>query len=124
MQHKPEHRGHSLAFLDADTVHEVRATSQLQADLEVGQSSSGPMSMALEMQCDVIAARTRTFMELARYQPDTFEFFEVGNFVELGRRIQSRVVSRHTPAPLQCTTQTSLNIYIQAFGDCEPGSKR
>jgi len=87
--------------------------------LEVGQSSSGPMSMALEMQCDVIASRTRTFMELSRYQPDTFEFFEVGNFVELAHRIESREGSPRVQAPLQRTTETNVKVYMQAFGDYE-----
>ena len=35
--------------------------------LEVGQSSSGPISQALELGCRVIASRTHTFLQLGRY---------------------------------------------------------
>jgi glycosyltransferase involved in cell wall biosynthesis len=35
--------------------------------LEVGQSSSGPISQALELGCRVIASRTHTFLQFARY---------------------------------------------------------
>ena len=55
--------------------------------LEVGQSSSGPISIALEMGARVIAARNRAFMQFARYHPNSFEMFEIGNHVELAQRI-------------------------------------
>ena len=35
--------------------------------LEVGQSSSGPISQALELGCRIIASRTHTFLEFAEY---------------------------------------------------------
>src|SRR5213078_1076432 len=35
--------------------------------LEVGQSSSGPISQALELGCRIIASRTRTFLDFAEY---------------------------------------------------------
>ena len=35
--------------------------------LEVGQSSSGPISQALELGCRVIASRTHTFLQFGRY---------------------------------------------------------
>lgn len=115
------HRIHFMGAPDDDHFLKGLAVSDVvvMPYLEVGQSSSGPMSMALEMQCDVIASRTRTFMELARYQPDTFEFFEVGNFVELAQRIESRETSPRARAPLHRTTETNLKVYMQALGDCE-----
>jgi glycosyltransferase involved in cell wall biosynthesis len=58
--------------------------------LEVGQSSSGPMSIAVEMGARVIAARNAAFLQFARYHPDTVEFFEIGNFLELAERILAR----------------------------------
>ncbi|MBV8888112.1 MAG: hypothetical protein JO305_00410 [Alphaproteobacteria bacterium] len=55
--------------------------------LEVGQSSSGPIAQALELGCRIIASRTRAFMEFARYHPDRIEFFDIGNHLELAKRI-------------------------------------
>jgi glycosyltransferase involved in cell wall biosynthesis len=58
--------------------------------LEVGQSSSGPISQALELGCRVIASRTRAFLEFAKYHPDRIEFFDIGNHLELAERLRSR----------------------------------
>jgi hypothetical protein len=57
--------------------------------LEVGQSSSGPLAMAVDMDCRVIASRTRAFLQFARYHPGRVEFFDIGNFAELARRIEA-----------------------------------
>jgi glycosyltransferase involved in cell wall biosynthesis len=57
--------------------------------LEVGQSSSGPLAMAVDMGCRVIASRTRAFLQFARYHPGRVEFFDIGNFAELARRIEA-----------------------------------
>src|SRR5260370_18974573 len=58
--------------------------------LEVGQSSSGPISQALELGCRVIASRTHTFLQFARYHQNTVEFFDIGNHLELAGRILAR----------------------------------
>jgi len=68
--------------------------------LEVGQSSSGPIAMAVDMGCRVIASRTRAFLQFARYHPERVEFFDIGNFAELARRIEAG------PPPPSGRTQT------------------
>ena len=55
--------------------------------LEVGQSSSGPISQALELGCRIVASRTHTFLEFAEYHKDAIEFFDIGNHLELAERI-------------------------------------
>src|SRR5437016_527663 len=60
--------------------------------LEVGQSSSGPISQALELGCRIIASRTYTFMEFAEYHPNAVEFFDIGNHLELAERDRKSVV--------------------------------
>lgn len=57
--------------------------------LEVGQSSSGPISQAVELGCRVIASRTHTFLGFAEYHPGTVEFFDIGNYLELAGRIRA-----------------------------------
>jgi glycosyltransferase involved in cell wall biosynthesis len=47
--------------------------------LEVGLSSSGPISQAIELGARVVASRTRAFTGLADYYPDRIEFFEIGD---------------------------------------------
>lgn len=58
--------------------------------LEVGQSSSGPISQALELGCRIIASRTHTFLGFAEYHEDAVEFFDIGNHLELAGRLMAR----------------------------------
>src|SRR6185312_7819926 len=58
--------------------------------LEVGQSSSGPISQALELGCRIIASRTHTFLQFAEYHKNTVEFFDIGNHLELAERLSAR----------------------------------
>ncbi len=58
--------------------------------LEVGQSSSGPISQALELGCRIIASRTHTFLEFAEYHKNAVEFFDIGNHLELAERLAAR----------------------------------
>ncbi|HLY46681.1 MAG TPA: hypothetical protein VKQ73_13960 [Stellaceae bacterium] len=58
--------------------------------LEVGQSSSGPISQALELGCRIVASRTHTFLEFAEYHRDAIEFFDIGNHLELAERLLAR----------------------------------
>lgn len=58
--------------------------------LEVGQSSSGPISQALELGCRIIASRTHTFLEFAEYHKNAVEFFDIGNHLELAERLMAR----------------------------------
>ena len=55
--------------------------------LEVGQSSSGPISQALELGCRIIASRTHAFLEFAEYHRNAIEFFDIGNHLELAERL-------------------------------------
>lgn len=57
--------------------------------LEVGQSSSGPISQAVELGCRVIASRTHAFLGFAEYHAHAVEFFDIGNYLELAERIRA-----------------------------------
>jgi glycosyltransferase involved in cell wall biosynthesis len=80
--------------------------------LEVGQSSSGPIAMALEMGCRVIASRTRAFLQFARYHPNRVEFFDIGNFAELARRIEAGPPPMPS-APLAYNAATNAALYLR-----------
>lgn len=82
--------------------------------LEVGQSASGPISQAVELGCRVIASRTHTFLEFARYHPDTVEFFDVGNHLELAERIAARRQYASQRDRLNYTVETNKAIYLAA----------
>jgi len=84
--------------------------------LEVGQSSSGPISQALELGCRVIASRTHTFIQLGRYHHNMIEFFDIGNHLELAGRIRARPQferREHLPA---FNVETNKAVYLAANG--------
>jgi glycosyltransferase involved in cell wall biosynthesis len=85
--------------------------------LEVGQSSSGPISQSLELGCRVIASRTHTFMQFARYHPDAIEFFDIGNHLELAGKILARPQFEMRERPLSFNVETNKATYLAANGD-------
>jgi glycosyltransferase involved in cell wall biosynthesis len=80
--------------------------------LEVGQTSSGPISMAIELGCRVVAARNHAFMQLAKYHPARFDFFEIGNHCELAER----VLHPHTQpgSPPTHSWRSNVDVYVEA----------
>jgi hypothetical protein len=82
--------------------------------LEVGQSSSGPISQAVELGCRVIASRTHTFLEFAQYHPNAVEFFDIGNHLELAERIAARRQYAAHREPPRYTVETNKAVYLTA----------
>ncbi|WP_216836365.1 glycosyltransferase family protein [Falsiroseomonas tokyonensis] len=81
--------------------------------LEVGQSSSGPIAMAVEMGCRVIASRTRAFLQFSRYHPGRVEFFDIGNFAELARRIEAGPPPPAEPRGPRHDTNSNAALYLR-----------
>jgi glycosyltransferase involved in cell wall biosynthesis len=82
--------------------------------LEVGQSSSGPISQSLELGCRIIASRTHTFLQFARYHQDMIEFFDIGNHLELAARIHARSEFDLRARRLTFNTASNKAIYLAA----------
>lgn len=85
--------------------------------LEVGQSSSGPLSQSIELRCRVIASRSRTFLQIARYHKDRIEFFDIGNHLELAARIRAPALPANAGArrgPLAYNVETNKAVYFAA----------
>ena len=79
--------------------------------LEVGQSSSGPIAMALEMGCRVLASRTFAFLQFARYHPDQIEFFDIGNYAELADLILAGPIAPGGARRLDFNAGTNAALY-------------
>jgi len=84
--------------------------------LEVGQSSSGPISQALELGCRVIASRTHTFLQFGKYHKDMIEYFDIGNHLELAARILARSQYDICGRRLAFDVDTNKTIYLAANG--------
>jgi len=84
--------------------------------LEVGQSSSGPISQSLELGCRVIASRTHTFLQFARYHQNMVEFFDIGNHLELAGRIVARPQFDARQRFPVFNVETNIATYLAANG--------
>ncbi len=82
--------------------------------LEVGQSSSGPIAMALNMGCRVLASRTLAFLQFARYHPGQIDFFDIGNYAELAGLISAGVPAPNGTRHLSYNTETNTALYLKA----------
>jgi glycosyltransferase involved in cell wall biosynthesis len=89
--------------------------------LEVGQSSSGPISQALELGCRVIASRTYTFLQFGKYHQEMIEYFDIGNHLELAARITARPQYDIRTRRLAFNIDTNKAMYLAANG---AGSRR
>lgn len=89
---------------------------------EVGQTSSGPISMAVELQKRIIASRTDAFGEFAKYYPRRLELFDQNNFIELGQRIRSpQCLEKEL---VHCDWRTNLRTYFAASGFSAPSDQQ
>ena len=84
--------------------------------LEVGQSSSGPISQALELGCRIIASRTHTFMGFAEYHANAVEFFDIGNHLELAERLLARRQFSPRSGLPEMNIETNKATYLLANG--------
>ena len=84
--------------------------------LEVGQSSSGPISQALELGCRIIASRTHTFLEFGEYHRDAVEFFDIGNHLELAERLMARRQFSPRRGLPEFNVETNKATYLLANG--------
>lgn len=84
--------------------------------VEVGQSSSGPMSLAVDLRRHVLAGRTKAFMQYERYHKGRYKMFDVGNFLELSQLISSESVKSPAlyPAPL-FDGRSNKEVYLKAL---------
>jgi hypothetical protein len=85
--------------------------------MEVGQTSSGPISQSLELGCRVIASRTHTFLQFAKYHPNMVEFFDIGNHLELAGRVLAPPQFEPHNRLLAFNVETNKATYLAANGD-------
>ncbi len=75
---------------DDDFVHVLRDIDAVVLPyIEVGQSMSGVIVLAMEAGGRVLGANNLSFAETRKYFGDTFERFDIGNHIELAQRLQA-----------------------------------
>lgn len=78
--------------------------------LEVGQSASGPMSMAVNLNRPVVATRTKTFLQFSRYYPGRVALFDIGNYLQLSQIVRSGDFRQREPGARSDEPGTVSNI--------------
>ena len=84
--------------------------------MEVGQSGSGPISMAMDMGCRIVASRTKTFLSYSKYFPGRIEIFDIGNHLELAAHIGSKAPPTSGLPPAEYGVESNVAIYRAANG--------
>lgn len=98
-----------------------------------GQSASGTTSMALELGKRLITTYTDIFVNYRKYWPNSFEMFDIGNFIELKDKILffdkekeenlKKTSDSHTPEKLsmlykKITESFDENNYVNLVVEC------
>ena len=65
----------------------------------------------------MIASRTHTFLQFAKYHPNSIEFFDIGNHLELAGRILARPQFDVCKRPLAFNVETNKATYLAANGE-------
>jgi hypothetical protein len=79
--------------------------------LEVGQSGSGPVSIAVELGKPVIVSRTKAFIEFARYYPKNLRWSISANHIQLAQAIQRLSKPASRQAPINYNNRTLARFY-------------
>ena len=87
--------------------------------LEVGQSASGPVAQAIELKVPTILSFNHTFIEYGKYYPNHFEFFDIGNYLQLADIIKAGIKKC---ADLPYDGQTQAEHYLQIISQLLKGT--
>jgi glycosyltransferase involved in cell wall biosynthesis len=80
---------------------------------EVGQSSSGPLCLGVDLGKHVIATRTKAFLQAQRYFKNRYRTIDIDNHVELAQTIEaeSGLITGY-PLPSHYNAETNRAMYI------------
>ncbi|MBO9669936.1 MAG: hypothetical protein J7485_05420 [Sphingobium sp.] len=92
--------------------------------LETGQGMSGVIVLSLEAGAKMLCANNISFMETARYFPNSFSSFDIGNYVELAQKIEWVVSNREVAdfkenrdkARERYNIDASVRLQLEKFG--------
>lgn len=82
---------------------------------EVGQSSSGPLSIANEVGATIVCSRNKAFLQYERYHPGRLLFFDIGNYLELAERIQGAQYVTPKAHPKRFSVTSNRAVYKASF---------
>ena len=69
--------------------------------LEVGQTSSGPIALSLDLSKKTIATYNKCFGQLAKYAPAAYTQYDIGNYQQLASYIENLTESNQHAEALE-----------------------
>ena len=82
--------------------------------LEVGQTSSGPIALSLDLSKNTISTYNKCFLQLRKYAPNCFDLFDIGNHVQLKRLIELHEQGKNDSSGIEAyTTNYSLENRVE-----------
>ena len=87
--------------------------------LEVGQSMSGVIALAIECGANLYCARNKSFAEVMKYYGEVFVSFDIGNYVELAQKVQrggNRFEEARNRALATYNLQTNVALHLEKMG--------
>jgi len=88
---------------------------------EVGQSSSGPLCLGIELGKHVIATRTRAFLQAQRYYRHRYRTIDIDNHLELAQAIEAESgVLTDYPLPTSFSAETNRAMYVALLSGEQP----
>lgn len=83
--------------------------------LEVNQGGSAIASLSLETNSNTIFSQNLAFFELAKYAPNCFPMFTIGNFMELAHAIMSYEKTDYLPYLMEYHKKYNINTNIKLY---------
>jgi len=88
---------------------------------EVGQSSSGPLCLGIELGKHVIATRTKAFLQAQRYYRNRYRTIDIDNHLELAQAIEAESgVVGDFPLPTSFSAETNRAMYLALLAGEQP----
>jgi len=74
--------------------------------MEVGQTSSGPIALSLDLSKNTISTYNKCFLQLKKYAPNCFDMFDIGNHLQLKKLIELQDAGKHNNSGIEAYTET------------------
>lgn len=88
---------------------------------EVGQSSSGPLCLGVELGKHVITTRTKAFLQAQRYYKNRYRTIDIDNHVELAQAIAAESgIIKDYPLPSTYNAETNQAMYVALLRGEQP----
>jgi len=85
--------------------------------LEVGQTSSGPASISVQLEKRLLLSNTKCYREFGKFAENCFLTFDIGNYIELAQKVESFSGAETKEAMITYNSNYNLATRAQCYVD-------